>query len=579
MTHSGNVYKFGAKANSSNVVYHWTVNGTRAGSGQNYKDTFTRPGKYIVCVYAKDTVTGCKARACEDFTIKNPCDTFRVAMMHADSVKYQLFKAKTNTGSSNVVYHWTTNGQRSGSGSTYRDTLKPGKYVVCVYAKDTVTGCKTHACKYIYVKNPCDTFRLKMEMANSGNIYKFGAKTNSSNTVFTWTVNGQRAGTGSSFKDTFNRPGKYIVCVYAKDTVTGCKAYKCEDFKIIDPCDTLRVHFEYKNSGPLYKFGAWSNSANAVYAWSVNDSFMARGKTWSDTFPRKGKYKVCVTVKDTVTNCKKTFCKIIVVGDKCDYLKADFRFTNRAFKYTFKSKSTAKRGKYVWSFGDGKYGRGKNVRHTYKKPGTYKVCLTVIDVKTRCKVRVCKTVVVKKSCDLKADFKYRVKGKKARFAARTNHRNVKYVWTFGDGTFGKGKRARHTYAKPGIYKVCLVAIQANGCTVTVCKYVTIRKSSSKMIAPEQPQYDDTEPSMSVKPEMVKWDVTMSPNPVIHSTTITVSKIDAAKIEVYDMAGNKVMDIDPNETNDVNMDTLDRGFYFIRAYDEFGNAKTVKFLKH
>jgi PKD repeat protein len=578
MAHSGNIYKFGASSNSSNTVYTWTVNGRKAARGATYKDTFNTPGKYIVCVYAYDTVSGCTAKKCEDFKILDPCDTFKIAFRMAHSGNIYKFGASSN--SSNTVYTWTVNGQRAARGATYKDTFnRPGKYIVCVYAKDTVTGCTAKKCEDFRILDPCDTFKVALRMTHSGNIYKFGASSNSSNTVYTWTVNGQRAARGATYKDTFNRPGKYIVCVYAKDTVSGCTAKLCKDFRIADPCDTLKLGFEFKHSGPLYKFSAKSNSSNTVYSWSVNGKTVARGATWSDTFPRKGKYKICVTIKDTVTGCKREACKVIEVGDKCDYLEANFKYTNRSFKYGFKAKSNAKKGRYVWSFGDGKYGKGRNIRHTYAKPGRYKVCLTVIDLRTKCKTTVCKVVIVKKTCNLKADFKYSIKGNKVKFKARSNRNNVKYVWTFGDGKFGKGKRARHKYAKTGTYTVCLIAIQSNGCTVTVCKTIRISKLSSKMIAPEFENFDDTEPSMSVKPEMVKWEVTMAPNPVIHSTTITVSKIDAAKIEVYDMAGNKLMEILPNETSNVNMDELDRGFYFIRAYDEFGNAKTVKFLKH
>lgn len=575
MAHSGNVYKFGAYSNSSNTTYYWTVNGKKVARGAGFRDTFS-PGKYIVCVYAKDTVNGCVARKCEDFKVLDPCDTFRAAVKMAHKGSIYEFGAKAN--SSDAVFAWTINGHRAGTGASIRDTFtKPGKYIVCVYAKDTVTGCKTHACVDFKILDPCDTFRIGIDMARRDSIVKFEAKSNGNNNAYYWLVNGKRVARGDSYKDTFTTPGTYKVCLVAKDTVNGCKADACKIIVIKDPCDTVKLAFEYKNSGPLYKFAARTNSNHAVFSWTVNGKFQTRAATWSDTFPRRGKYKVCVTMKDTVTGCKKEFCKIIEVGDKCDYLEAKFAQTNRSYKYHFKAASTAKRGRYVWSFGDGKYGKGKNVRHTYRKPGKYKVCLTVIDLTTRCKVTVCKTIEVKKQCNIKADFRFAVNGNKVKFKAKSNRNHVKYVWTFGDGSFGKGKRARHKYAKKGTYTVCLIAIQNNGCSVTVCKRVTI--SSTLMIAPETPELDDTDPSMTVKPEMVKWDVSMSPNPVIHSTTITVSKIDAAKIEVYDMSGNLVMNIDPTETTNVDMDNLDRGFYFIRAYDEYGNARTVKFLKH
>jgi len=57
-----------------------------------------------------------------------------------------------------------------------------------------------------------------------------------------------------------------------------------------------------------------------------------------------------------------------------------------------------------WDFGDGTTGTGKNAKHTYKAPGEYNVCLTIIDIKNL-RDKICRKITVTSSLCIISEIK------------------------------------------------------------------------------------------------------------------------------------------------------------------------------
>ncbi|WP_238695676.1 PKD domain-containing protein [Microbacterium sp. HSID17254] len=108
---------------------------------------------------------------------------------------------------------------------------------------------------------------------------------------------------------------------------------------------------------------------------------------------------------------------------------------------------------YRWDFGDGSTGTGKTPSHTYAKPGTYAVTLTITDSQSLMG-SVTKPVVVQGANALPtASFTLSASGltvsTDASASTDADGSVRSYRWDWGDGTTGEGASATHTYATAG----------------------------------------------------------------------------------------------------------------------------------
>jgi PKD repeat protein len=114
--------------------------------------------------------------------------------------------------------------------------------------------------------------------------------------------------------------------------------------------------------------------------------------TCSLIIKQPGTYDVKVTAYGT-GSCSVTQVKKSAVTIKAPTLTPHFSCAVSGKKVTFTDSSIGET-KRTWSFGDGSKSTVKNPTHTYKKAGTYKVCLTTCNSAGTCK-SLCKSVTVK----------------------------------------------------------------------------------------------------------------------------------------------------------------------------------------
>ncbi len=152
---------------------------------------------------------------------------------------------------------------------------------------------------------------------------------------------------------------------------------------------------------------------------------------------------------------------------------------------------------YAWEFGDGKSSMGSIVTHIYTSPGTYTVSLTVTDnhgaTDTDTAVATITAdptppVVTNKPpiADAGTDRTAKV-GETIIFDASDSTDPdgtiVEYLWDFGDERSSTEKRAAHSYAIPGVFKVTLEVTDNEGATDRAVIYVTVEEEEQPVSPP------------------------------------------------------------------------------------------------
>ena len=296
-----------------------------------------------------------------------------------------------------------------------------------------------------------------------------------------WTINNGTSvvAMGKKVYYTFSTAGTYAVCAKLYNTCKKFDTSVCTTVTVV-ACDCkLTTEFSFKNDCKKGFFVASSNQKGATYTWNFGDKTEGKGTDPTHTYMSEGVYKVCVTAtwKDSTGKvCTATFCKEVKIscGTPCD-LKGEFGFTNTGGKFRFKASSNSGYS-YNWSFGDGKTGKGIDPYHEYAKAGTYTVCVTITDKTGKCKIKICKTVVVTSPCNLIGSYSWKkLNDSTYKFYATSNGgTGTTYTWSWGDGTTSTGVYGTHVYKKSGVYEVCLKIYNATKkCYTYVCKKVEI----------------------------------------------------------------------------------------------------------
>jgi PKD repeat protein len=193
-------------------------------------------------------------------------------------------------------------------------------------------------------------------------------------------------------------------------------------------------------------------------------------------------------MKNTITN-KKTgglflilFAAMIITGSKASaQCTVDFTWiqtTNNVISFTNTSTGLSPVANYFWNFADGTGSNLQNPVHTFALPGTYAVCLTVVDSNSLCNSTICHNVTVTgvvicnltaaafqaapASCSTCADGSAYVLGSGG---------TTPYTYTWN--TFPPQTTASASGLLPGTYTVCIT--DANNCTA--CASVTVYANS------------------------------------------------------------------------------------------------------
>jgi len=510
---------------------------------------YQQPGVYEVCVKIVYQ-GGCEARKCKEVIVgefcradfeklpisvtPNPLDAiFKALPGHSENKKPKKICWYFGDGKDTCIEYPAN---YTGSYVVKHKYRKAGVYNVCIKIF-YYGGCEAGKCKQVQIgrRDECkaDFVKLPVSTVNDPLVTIFKALPWHSNNKKPKTIHWD-FGDGKdtiihynedytglyTVRHKYREPGNYQVCV--KITYFGgCESHKCKYIQIGEPdrcgADFQQIPLTSADHPLLVGFKAIpshnNNKVPKVICWSFGDgkdTCIEYAQNFSGPYVVRhrynapGNYTVCVKIT-YYGGCEARKCKPVNITrpDECraDFEKLPLTTTNDPLTVAFKAlpwhNNNKKPKQICWKFGDGKdtciqypedYTGSYLVRHTYREPGQYEVCVKILYY-GGCEAHKCKVIHVGEFCH--ADFEKLLVNTTdnplvAHFKAlpfhSLNKKPKKICWTFGDGrdtcieypeNYTGLYGVRHEYERPGRYEVCVKILYYGGCEARKCKVIQI----------------------------------------------------------------------------------------------------------
>lgn len=300
-------------------------------------------------------------------------------------------------------------------------------------------------------------------------------------TTWTWgdgSPNTALAGAPTPTSHTYTAPGAYTVTLTLVDA-GGRSAQVTHSIMVGSPPSAA---FSESPSvadtvTPVAFNGAGSSDPNAGqsitgYSWNFGDGSPAgAGATPSHTYASPGTYTVTLTVTGSEGFTATVSHTATVVATPIAVPILSTAHPVAGSPVSFDGTSTGGISTYTWNFGDGATGSGATAKHTYAKPATYTVTLTVTDASGFTSTRSLPVVVAAPGTITGVSLK-RIKGKYYLVVAVSRAGTVR----FGSGQVRLKRPGKATFKLPqqtGSHKVTIVYTPALGPPVRKIKVLKL----------------------------------------------------------------------------------------------------------
>ncbi|MCF8276562.1 MAG: PKD domain-containing protein [Flavobacteriales bacterium] len=290
----------------------------------------------------------------------------------------------------------------------------------------------------------------------------------------------------------YNEPGIYQVCIVTENN--DCRSELCYEVAVetADECNDFLADYLWSvnpSNSLGVQFENISSQSSDRYIWHFGDGSSSDNMEPYHEYAETGMYQVCL-VLETNAGCRSEYCREVCVvapdpepptaANCCDGFEAAFNYfpTQTENRIEIQNQSVGDWDAIVWSFGDGQTSTQNSPDHIYGHPGIYQVCV-VIENNDGCRSELCYDVAVETSpdpCnDFLADFVWHenIDSLGIQFENISQGAPGAYIWHFGDGHTSHDSSPYHEYEHPGVYQVCLVIENGDGCRSEYCRSVCV----------------------------------------------------------------------------------------------------------
>ncbi|MBI3143247.1 MAG: PKD domain-containing protein [Bacteroidetes bacterium] len=245
-------------------------------------------------------------------------------------------------------------------------------------------------------------------------------------------------------------------------------------------CDTVLAHHFFVHPRPHTAFTPTNacdgklvvltnkskGGADNKYVWDFGDNTTSKLMNTYKLYKGPGTYTVTLQATSPF-GCRASVSKSVVVYDIPEPKFGTLAGCDSS-AVVFLDSSTIATGSivgYLWEFGDGDTSGRQKATHLYKSPGTYTVFLTATSDQG-CFKRIKGQTVVHPAPEAAISGMDACKMDLVSFGNATTYTGtdaLTYLWDFGDGSTATDLKPTHRYAAPGLYKVKMKVISAQGC--------------------------------------------------------------------------------------------------------------------
>lgn len=250
------------------------------------------------------------------------------------------------------------------------------------------------------------------------------------------------------------------------------------NLQIVGPSEPPVAEFTFQVSGLTVLFADASTGDPVSWSWDFGDGESTSGRTSTQhTYPQAGTYTVTLTVR-AANGASSTVRKFVMVQAGLP-LAAAFAYEVNGLTVLFTDMSTGEPVSWIWDFGDGGASTERNPSHTYAKPGSYTVKLTILN-EFGISANTAKFVNPTLGDVPKPDFDFQADGLRVLFTDKSEEAES-WSWDFGDGASSTSKNPEHTYGQPGTYNVTLTARNKAG-SASKSKFVAVDRGEAPKAA-------------------------------------------------------------------------------------------------
>lgn len=387
------------------------------------------------------------------------------------------------------------------------------------------------------------------------------------------------------FQHLYYVPGVYYACLSVYDSISQTQCFYCDTVTVTGTvlCNMPITMVGGVASHPAAADGACGVTNVVGGVWPYTYLWNTGATTDWITGLTTGTYWCCVTDAAGCTTCD-TVTVTSNDSTSCNVGSYFYTFQGSSWMNALGSAMGGHSNSYSlqWDFGDLTTGSGDDVWHQYALPGTYAVCITLIDSLTGCTATACDSITISfGQANCVASFVVQPDTGNPNqtwiFNVSMGSPSMTYLWEWGDQTPNStGPFPTHVYQNSGSYWILLVVTDpVTQCVDSMYQMLWVARLTQE--ASLAPHYVNVVAPVGMEDSENQITWRLFPNPANNILNVQGSVNNNEAYIITDVSGRTVQ-AGTLTNNSVDVSALPGGFFFFTLVKENGVTESKRFIR-